>query len=364
MAIDRRAFLKLGLAGLLCRPGRLFALPGQRLLGCHSDGRGGHFASVVDGRGQVLSRVPLPGRGHGAAVNPAATEAVVFARRPGTFLCVLDLVGGGLARQIESAPDRHFYGHGVFDAAGTRLFTTENDFATGQGRIGVYAADDGYRRLGELPSHGVGPHELHLLGDGRTLVIANGGIRTHPDLPRAKLNLDEMDPNLAYVDGRDGRLLDAYRPPRRWHRLSIRHLDVAPDDRVAVAMQYEGPVDRYPPLIALHRGETELQLLRAPEPIQERMHNYCGSAAFAPDGGSFAVSSPRGGLVTYWSAAGEYLGRHEQRDACGLAGGADGYWASDGTGWIYQEAPQDGEVERLGAWAFEGYRWDNHLVLL
>ncbi|MGT2465595.1 DUF1513 domain-containing protein [Mesorhizobium atlanticum] len=28
----------------------------------------------------------------------------------------------------------------------------------------------------------MGPHELLLLGDGRTLAIANGGIETHPDI--------------------------------------------------------------------------------------------------------------------------------------------------------------------------------------
>ena len=46
--------------------------------------------------------------------------------------------------------------------------------------IGVRDAQDGYRQIGELPSDGIGPHEATLMPDGKTLVVANGGIRTHP----------------------------------------------------------------------------------------------------------------------------------------------------------------------------------------
>lgn len=78
------------------------------------------------------------------------------------------------------------------------------------------------------------------MADGSTLVIANGGIRTHPDLPRIKSNLANMRPSLAYVDVASGRLLQLQEPEPQWHQLSIRHIDVSPDDRVAVAMQFEG----------------------------------------------------------------------------------------------------------------------------
>jgi len=33
-----------------------------------------------------------------------------------------------------------------------------------------------------LLAHGISPHDINLLGDGQTLVIANGGIVTHPGL--------------------------------------------------------------------------------------------------------------------------------------------------------------------------------------
>ena len=81
-------------------------------------------------------------------------------------------------------PDRHFFGHGVFSADGKLLYTTENDYDGARGVIGVRDATDGYQQIGEFPAHGMEPHDIQLLADGRTMVIANGGIRTHPDSAR------------------------------------------------------------------------------------------------------------------------------------------------------------------------------------
>ena len=76
--------------------------------------------------------------------------------------------------------------------------------------IGIRDAEDGYRQIGEFASQGIGPHELVLMPDGGTLAVANGGIRTHPDNDRAMLNLDTMQPSLAYLDLASGRLRDAF----------------------------------------------------------------------------------------------------------------------------------------------------------
>ena len=187
-------------------------------------------------------------------------------------------------------------------------------------------------------------------------MVANGGIRTHPDMPRAKLNLDAMAPNLSYLDSHDGRLVEQFAPPPHWHQLSLRHLAVAVDDHVVVVAQYQGPATDAPPLVALHARGAELVWRTAPAPIHARMTNYCGSVAFAADSEQSAVSSPRGGLVTRWSATGDYLGHHDQRDASGLAAAQAGFWVSDGGGGV-QHIP--GESRRAD---FAGARWDNHLA--
>lgn len=335
--MQRRNFLKLGLAGLLLGPTRLLAADGtQRLLSCCSDNARNHYLAMLDTDGNILMQLQLPARGHGISVDPQHGIAAVFARRPGSFVWLVDLSSGEVIHKLQAAAGRHYYGHGVFSPDGDTLLCSENAFESGDGVIGTYQRQDGWQRVGEFASHGIGPHEFRLLSDGETLVIANGGIRTHPDLPRIKSNLAQMRPNLAYVNRHDGRLLHRHEPPVHWHQLSIRHLDVSADDRVAIAMQYEGNPLQRPPLIALHqfdhRGDADLQLLQAPQQVQARLRNYCGSVRFSQDGARFAVSSPRGGLVTLWSSDGDYLGAHQQADVCGIAVQREGFVLSDGSG--------------------------------
>ncbi|WP_227815991.1 DUF1513 domain-containing protein [Nitrogeniibacter aestuarii] len=358
MAIDRRHFLK-GLAAVAAgaTTSRLVASPqGAQLLSCRADGGGRYFATLFDTTGRVLLDLPLPARGHDIALSRDGRTAVVVARRPGDFLRVIDVVERTLVASLRSAPDRHYFGHGVFSADGRLFYVVENDFEAGEGRIGVLDTTDGWRKVDEFASHGVGPHELLLAADDETLVVANGGILTHPDTPRAKLNLPTMAPNLAYVDRKTGALLEKVEPPAQWHQLSIRHIALGADDRVAIAMQYEGDKADDPPMMALHRRGQPLQMLWAPDDIRHRLQHYCGSVAFTEDGSRFAVSSPRGGVVLNWSAEGDYLGHHEQGDVCGLAAADGELWASDGHGRL---EPVGDATRRAD---FAQVRWDNHMV--
>ena len=84
----------------------------------------------------------------------------------------------------------------MFSPDGALLYATENDFDNAAGMVGIYDARAVSSAIGEFPTHGVGPHELLLLDDGATLAIANGGIETHPDFGRAKLNIATMKPSL------------------------------------------------------------------------------------------------------------------------------------------------------------------------
>ena len=302
MRCGRRDFLA-GAAGAVVgvlgwpRIGAQAARP-PLFVSCGADRSGGYVVAGMDPDGAVRFERPLPARGHGVAVHPSHSQCVVFARRPGAFAAVLDTATGELRHWIDAVPDRRFYGHGVFSADGSRLFATENDYAAGRGVLGVYDAADGYRRVGELPSHGVGSHDLRLMPDGRTLAVANGGIRTHPDQPRAKLDIPAMAPNLTYLDADSGRVVEAVRLTPALHKLSIRHLDVNRNGDVAVAMQYEGDRRDRVPLVGLHRRGGALRLLHAPAPIERRLRHYTGSVAFDSSGAFLAVSSPRGHLVT------------------------------------------------------------------
>ena len=363
MATDRRTFLASALALLAAAPATAPASrPGPRLLACRRDADGAHHASAFDATGTLLYSTPLPGRGHGIAVHPDGRTCAVAARRPGRFLLVLDAASGRVRHRVASPEDRHFCGHGAFAADGRLLFTTENDYTAGRGVIGIYDTGAGFRRVGELPSHGVGPHELRLLPDGRTLAVANGGILTHPDYGRAKLNLDTMAPSLAFVDARDGRLLEAWRLPGELHQLSIRHLDLRGDGTVALAMQHQGPASEAVPLIGLKPPGEGIRLLEPPRAIAARMRNYCGSVRFDAAGERFAVSAPRGGLVTLWSRSGHYLGHLDLPDGCGIAPdpGGSGFALSSGAGKVVFT----GGGRPAHTLRFSASHWDNHMVAL
>ncbi|MBT3045603.1 MAG: DUF1513 domain-containing protein [Candidatus Thiodiazotropha sp. (ex Clathrolucina costata)] len=364
--MKRRRFLKLttGLSLLPVLPA-VATEAGARYLSAHADGDGNHYISGFDATGLQQFRIGLPGRGHAIAVSPDGRQAAAVARRPGQYLLIIELSSGRLLYRRESRTDRHFYGHGIFSPDGRWFYTAENDFANAKGAIGVRDVRQGYRQVDEYPAYGVGPHELGLLSDGTTLVVANGGIRTHPDSGRAKLNLADMRPSLTYINARSGALLEQRFLADGLHKNSIRHLAVTPDDRVCIAMQYQGRRTRQPPLVGIHgRGEA-IRLLAAPAAVQKRMRNYCGGVCIDSSGTVFAVSSPRGGLATFWRAdGGDYLGQVDIVDGCGVAAGGEPgqFILSSGQGGVYVYRIGDKEFQPLPLIQASGCRWDNHLV--
>jgi hypothetical protein len=232
--------------------------------------------------------------------------------------------------------------------------------------IGVYDAEAGYVRVGEWGSGGIGPHELRVLPDG-TLLVANGGILTHPDAPRAKLNLDTMAPSLAYLHGRTGALLHAHRLPPHRHRLSIRHLDVNANGWVGVALQYEGPSHERAPIAAFQRGNGPLRLAEMPPGLARRCRNYGGAACFDVAGGVLAVSAPRGDLVTFWDLATRRpLHVADVPDGCGVARGpAPGtFYVSSGQGGVFGVDVRRRTRHVLDGVRADSRRWDNHLLAL
>jgi hypothetical protein len=365
-SLDRRQLLLTGsalVAGLALRAGRARGAEGALFVSCRIDAANGHHLTGIDQTGHVRFDLPLPERGHGAAFRPGADEGVVFARRPGTFAIAFDPVAGIALRRIDAAKGRHFYGHGAFSPDGRYLFTSENDYETGLGVLGVRDATDGYRQIGELASHGVGPHELVLMPDGATLAVANGGILTHPDRDRAKLNLDSMAPSLAYLDLADGKLRADYRLAEERHQLSIRHLAVLGSGAVVIAMQYEGDMQDRVPLVGIHDGDR-IHLLDAPAGVQAQMRQYCGSVAVDRGGSLIAVSAPRGNLVTFWDAADRsFLCSTMLADGCGVAptDQPGAFLITSGIGQVMRFEPRTGLRTMIAVTELQDTGWDNHL---
>lgn len=357
--IDRRDFLKaagIGFAAAMAPRAWANTLAADAVFATAFVKRDGSYgAAILSEAGKVLHAIDLPDRGHDVAFDPISKRSVVFARQPGTFAVVFDHSGRDEPLAIASIAGRHFFGHGVFSTDGTLLYATENDFDNAAGVVGVYDARAKFSRIGEFPTYGMGPHELLLLGDGRTIAVANGGIETHPDYGRAELNIATMKPSYVLIDRVTGDLIEKHELPAALHQLSIRHMDADQTGTVWFGCQYRGPGTDRPLLVGRAARGKDLQLLDMPPDTLSGFRNYIGSVAANPAAGTVAVSSPEGNsLVVIDAPSGRVVSSNALVEVCGLAPDGAGFMATTGTGKI---------VEGSGATRSEpDYVWDNHML--
>ncbi|WP_299919096.1 DUF1513 domain-containing protein [uncultured Roseobacter sp.] len=318
---------------------------------------GSYHLVGLRGDGRIAFTQPLPGRGHAAAAHPDRAEAVAFARRPGTFALVLECSEGTVLQRLHAPEGRHFYGHGAFSRDGRRLYTTENEIETGAGRIGLWDASNEYRRLGELSSNGIGPHEIIRLPGTDTLAIANGGIRTHPDTGREKLNLDTMQPNLALMSA-EGEILEAAELPAPLHQNSLRHIAGFNDGRVACAFQWQGDVYASPSIVGLYTPGVGLQLLEMDSGFLYGLDGYAGSIATV-GGNQIGITFPRGGVAQIIDLKRETSKILRRADICGIARANQDALATDGLGGV--QRIDAGGTTTL---AQHPLAFDNHLIAI
>ncbi len=375
--IDRRNFL-IGAALTISSASRAFAGVLPRV-DAATDAKTGDFIaacrrpdntySVVVLRldGSVVRELPLQDRGHDIALDPANGQAVVFARRPGSFALSFDVREQREPVLFTTPPNRHFYGHGVFSPDGRLLYATEHDNETRAGLLGVYSATAGYKRIGELKTFGVGPHEVILLADGRTLAVANGGIETHIEphngTGREKLNVDTMTPSLAFIDRVTGDLIAQHSQVADLHKLSIRHIAADARGTVWFGAQWEGEAGETPELIGFAGIDKPLRVIEPETPRGAALAGYIGAVAISGDRRVLAASAPRAGRIVYVDTEkAAIIGETQLTDGCGLTGISKAEFAlSSGLGVVQTEAP---DHTHLRTASFPGRSFDNHLRLL
>lgn len=353
--IDRRRFIRSAGAAFFASLGPRAAEALDRtdiVFGtAFTTGDGGYGAALLDGNGRPLSKIRLPARGH-EVVFSTDEQAVVFARRPGTFAVAFSRTGAGEPLAFSSPADRHFYGHGAFSADGKLLYATENDFEQARGIIGIYDATDRFHRVGEFSTFGTGPHDLHVMGD--VLAVANGGLETHPDFGRTKLNIATMQPSLVFVDRRDGTLMARHSLASDLSKVSIRHMVEDRGGRLYIAGQHEGNPARIIPLLARWHPDTGLEPLPIADDAMARMKGYVGSIAI--NGDQLAVSSPKSGVMLRIDIGDpSRVEVTRQTKICGLAPMGADFAATSMVGTMQLANDEARETDLL---------WDNHLTVV
>jgi hypothetical protein len=351
--MDRRAFVKAaGLTFLAAlKPGALMAL--ERADAIYASGiraADGSFAvATVSERGEIIDQVALPARAHGMAFSGVTGRTVAFARRPGTYAMIFDPWAKAEPIVITAQEGRHFYGHGTFSPDGSLLYASENDFDDNRGIIGLYDARNRFARLGEYQTYGTGPHDMTVSDDGRMLIVANGGIETHPDFGRTKLNLDHMEPSLTLIDAATGALIEKHALPPHYAQVSTRHVDIDASGRIWFACQYEGHRNDLPPLIGHFARGEDLTFISLPDDTTRTLGNYVGAIAVNRAEHLVGVTSPiEGASVTLDARTGKVLKVDNIPDAAGIAPASAGFAVSS----------YDGDL--LGRRS--DVAWDQHIV--
>lgn len=363
--LNRRQLLMTGVAG-----GLSATLSGCSLLPRRADNGPAHYAGAVgladgsfgvasiDRKGGVLWQSTVDSRCHSGCNRPGdAEEVLFFERRPGWSFYVLDQSTGKRHHRVKAAPGEHFVGHGIFSPDGRWLYATASRYEEGEGIIAVYDAENQFKRVNTFELHGIGPHELTLHPDGETLIIGLGGILTHPDYDRIKLNLDTMQPALILMNRHTGNIVGRFNPAH--HQQSTRHVTVNSEGRVYAAYQYQGPLYDSPPLLA-RLQDGKLQEIRFDDEAQKSLGNYIASVAAHPENDLVAAASPIGGhAVIFQGSTGKLLSRTAIPDCAGvhaLAGGD--FMVSSGRGQLVRIGVNQPPLELANL----PVQWDHHLV--
>lgn len=363
--LSRRAFL-LGTASLstlgIGGAAALFSRPTHAgtLLSAFEDVRGDQYVGGLrlESRHVFGARVPM--RAHGCAIDPRDPMRVVyFARRPGTRAFEFDRATNTVRVVCETPRGRHFSGHGQFSADGALLLTPEHDYENVRGIVAVRDART-FAIVAEIDTRGIDPHEIAWSPDHARLIVANGGILTNPRSYREKLNIPTMDPSLSVIDVATGECVEQWRLPD--HLLSIRHLAVAADGRVAVGLQYEGEPEHALAIAALYRPGIGLEPLTLPPAARVQSRGYVASVALSETGDTIAAACPYGKGVACWSLSDRaFQGFIPAEETYGVSRLADGSLvASQRDGTLYTLNDGHSRSNFVTVDRESPIRWDDH----
>ncbi|MCB1616641.1 MAG: DUF1513 domain-containing protein [Pseudomonadales bacterium] len=336
---------------------------GLWLLSASDNPSGQHFITATSMVSDEFFAFPVAQRAHDSCISRCG-HVLFSARRPGTESYLLEFSSEKPAlRSFYAKADRHFYGHGCFSADGQLLYMTENDFRNDRGLVGVYRVST-LEKEAEFETAGIGPHQLKWLPDGKTLVVANGGILTRPASGRKKLNLDSLQSSLVYLDASTGKIKQQVVCERRG--MSLRHLDVSRDGKVFVSTQYQLQEEsEKPELFFWHQpGQSGLGQFDAEAWQWSLHHGYIASVAVNDSADKVMLTSPRGNLASLWDIhTKKLITTLDITDVAGVVYNSDSaaFVLSSGMGKMYSYQPDSHKMSVLTT--MNDFLWDNHLSI-
>ena len=319
---------------------------------------------------------------HNRIARNNSIDVAVMGRRPSEWFWVLAADSGKLRYSIKAEANRHFYGHACYSLEGDLLYVTENNTSDFSGVIGIYDVASGYKKIGEFATQGIGPHEIVMHPDGKTLVIANGGIKTER-ASREELNIDSMQPSLVYLDRHEGKLIQQVYPAH--NQMSVRHLAMHDDGTVIIGIQFQGERHLNVPMVLTHRlGQSEFTALQMDQTNPNgwhRFHHYIASVSVDSNRNLVCATSPIGGCAAVFDLnSGELIESVDLADCAGVAvypsstghnsttdkAESPTFLVSDGQGALtqikvnIQTRPFSVKVEKVQ----QPYAFDNHLNVI
>lgn len=366
--LDRRKFLRLCTIGASCitSTSLLAASHSPKYLSAYSTRLKHYGVAIISHKGEILHTHDLPSRGHAFAINPVSKQIYCISRRPANTIDVLHSSGTLLTR-IKSKESRHFYGHAACSHDGRYLYTSENNLHDGTGVIGVRDTVNDFLLVNEFSSYGIGPHSIQRSPDNQYLIIANGGIHTHPRTGRKPLNGHSMSPSLVFIDIHTGKLHRKSTLPAEYRLNSIRHIAVNNHNHVFIALQNQGELSAQEILLAEYNyTNNKLSEITIPPHIQPLLKGYLGDIVLDQSQHILATTSPRGDLILFYDIVQKKLWHESFVDTCGLQAShrAHEFIISNGQGDIryYHANTHKYHVRSLPSHPM--IHWDNHIVAL
>ncbi|MFZ4650992.1 MAG: DUF1513 domain-containing protein [Rubrivivax sp.] len=280
-----------------------------------------HALARIDPTSTEVRLAPCGFLPHGWAQNPRLPSRTFFFEKEGPGAAEFDLVEMRQTRVVPPVRGRTFYGHGAVSADARWLLSTESE-PDGRGVIGVRDAST-LAYQGEFPSHGLRPHDCHLIDEGRVLAVANGGGPSERD-PR---------PCVCFIEASSGKLLHRHEMAPGLP-FNTGHLGPVGRDRALVVSAPQRGLDAgHPGAVSWCDPRSARLKVLQPTASAPALLGEALSVAVLPERDLGLVTHPTPGWISIWRLSdGSALGGLAVARVRGLAIAASrrGLWVSHG----------------------------------